>query len=158
MIKESPVKEIYFETVIAIERLHKLFLDVVKTELDRLQIQDINNIQCFILYNIGENLLTVGEVSNRGYYLGSNVTYNLKKMIENGYLAQQQSSHDKRSSIVKLSSKGLKLFKNFDMILTQHAKNMKHNALSDTDLKSLKTLLQKLESFWNFTVTHDVRF
>lgn len=74
------MKEVYFDAIIAIERLHRLFLDVVKIELDRLQIQDINNIQCFILYNIGENLLTVGEVSNRGYYLGSNVTYNLKNM------------------------------------------------------------------------------
>ena len=79
-VRRKPVKEVYFDAIIAIERLHRLFLDVVKIELDRLQIQDINNIQCFILYNIGENLLTVGEVSNRGYYLGSNVTYNLKNM------------------------------------------------------------------------------
>lgn len=152
------MKEVYFDAIIAIERLHRLFLDVVKAELDRLQIQDINNIQCFILYNIGESLLTVGEISNRGYYLGSNVTYNLKKMIENEYLVQQQSAHDKRSSTIKLSAKGLKLFKNFDNILMQHTKNMKHNALNDQDLKNLKSLLQKLETFWNLTVTHDVRF
>jgi DNA-binding MarR family transcriptional regulator len=157
-LRREPVKEVYFDAIIAIERLHRLFLDVVKIELDRLQIQDINNIQCFILYNIGENLLTVGEVSNRGYYLGSNVTYNLKKMIENQYLIQQQSAHDKRSSTIKLSPKGLKLFKNFDNILMQHTKNMKHNALNDQDLKNLKLLLQKLEAFWNLTATHDLRF
>jgi len=79
-------------------------------------------------------------------------------MIENQYLIQQQSAHDKRSSTIKLSPKGLKLFKNFDNILTQHTKNMKHNALNDQDLKNLKSLLQKLEAFWNLTATHDLRF
>ena len=152
------MKEAYFDAVMTIERLHRLFLDVIKAELDRMQIQDISNIQCFILYNIAENQLTVGEVTNRGYYLGSNVTYNLKKMLENGYLVQEQSIHDKRSSHVRLSTKGLKLFQNFDSILEQHTRNMKHNSLNDQDLKILKSSLQKLESFWNFTVTHELRF
>ena len=87
------MKELYFDTIMLIERLHHLFFDVVKAELDRQRIKDINNIQCFILYNIGSSQLTVGEVSNRGYYLGSNVTYNLKKMIDNEYVLQEQSQH-----------------------------------------------------------------
>ncbi|MGI4852012.1 MAG: MarR family winged helix-turn-helix transcriptional regulator [Janthinobacterium lividum] len=151
------MKEIYFDAIMTIERLHRLFLEVVRVELDRMKILDISNVQCFILYNIGENQLTVGEVTNRGYYLGSNVTYNLKKMVENGYLTQIQSTHDKRSSHIKLSSKGLKLFESFDKILMQHTSNMKHNGVSDQDLKSLKSLLQKLESFWGFAMTHDIR-
>lgn len=73
------MKALYFESITLIERLHFLFLDVMKTELDRLRIFDINNVQCFILYNVGKNEMTVGELSNRGYYLGSNVSYNLKK-------------------------------------------------------------------------------
>jgi DNA-binding MarR family transcriptional regulator len=157
-LRRKSVKEVYFEAILSIERLHRLFLDVVKMELDRLQIQDITNIQCFILYNIGENTLTVGEVSNRGYYLGSNVTYNLKKMIENAYVLQQPSPHDKRSTNIKLSPKGLKLFRSFDNILLNHAKNIKHNGIEEPDIRTLKSLLQKLESFWNFTLTHDVRF
>lgn len=152
------MKEVYFDVIMTIERLHRLFLDVIKAELDRMQIQDISHIQCFILYNIGENQLTVGEVTNRGYYLGSNVTYNLKKMLENGYLVQEQSIHDKRSSHVRLSPKGLELFQNFDSILEQHTRNMKHHSLNDQDLKTLKSSLQKLESFWNLTVTQELRF
>jgi len=152
------MKEIYFDAIMTIERLHRLFLEVVRVELDRMKILDISNVQCFILYNIGENQLTVGEITNRGYYLGSNVTYNLKKMVENGYLNQIQSTHDKRSSHIKLSPKGLKLFESFDKILTQHTSNMKHNGINDQDLKSLKLLLQKLESFWGFAMTHDIRF
>lgn len=152
------MKEIYFETVMSMERLHRLFLEVIKAELDRMKILDINNVQCFILYNIGPNELTVGEVSNRGYYLGSNVTYNLKKMVENGYILQKQSVHDKRSSHVRLSEKGLKLYEKFDQILSQQTKNLKHNGISDQDLKTLRSLLQRLEAFWNFSLTHDLKY
>ncbi len=152
------MKEVYFETIMLIERLHRLFLEVIKVEIDRLRIQDINNIQCFILYNIGKSELTVGEVSNRGYYLGSNITYNLKKMVENGYILQIQSPHDKRSSTVKLSDKGMMLFEKFDNILSEHAKNMHNNGISEQDIKPVKSVLQKLESFWNFTSTHNIRF
>ncbi len=151
------MKEVYFETVMLVERLHRLFLEVVKSELDKMALHDINNVQCFILYNIGENNLTVGEVSNRGYYLGSNVTYNLKKMVENGYIIQEQSPHDRRSSHVKLSEKGLKLFEQLDLMFKNHAKNMRHNGVMEQDIKTLKSLLQRLEAFWSFTATYDGR-
>lgn len=152
------MKEVYFDTIMLIERLHRLFLDVIKAELDRLNILDISNVQCFILYNIGKNQLTVGEVTNRGYYLGSNVTYNLKKMIENDYIIQEQSPHDRRSSHVRLSEKGLALYERFEEILSEHTRNMRHNGITDQDLKNSKNLLQRLEAFWNFTATHDMRF
>jgi len=82
------VKTDYLQSIHLIERLHRQFLEVVKNELDRHGMQDINNIQAVILYNIGEDELTVGELTNRGYYLGSNVSYNVKKLVENGYLLQ----------------------------------------------------------------------
>ena len=64
------MKESYFDVVVMIERLHRLFLEVVREELDRLSKQDITNVQALILYNIGRNnQLTVGELTNRGYYL-----------------------------------------------------------------------------------------
>jgi hypothetical protein len=82
----EPVKESCFETICLIERLHRQFLGVVKVELDRTGVVDINNIQELILSNIGKQELTVGELTNRGYHLGSNDSYNVKKMVENGYL------------------------------------------------------------------------
>ena len=93
----------YYDTIQLIERLHRYFLDVVKVELDRLQIMDINNVQAMILFNIGHDEMTVGELTLRGYYLGSNVSYNLKKMVELGYVVQERSPHDKRSIRIKLT-------------------------------------------------------
>ena len=92
-----------------IERLHRQFLEVVKSELVRLGIQDISNIQAIILYNIAAEEVTVGELTHRGYYLGSNVSYNLKKMVEHDYLIQERSPHDRRSVRVRLSKKGVTL-------------------------------------------------
>lgn len=103
------MEETYLNAVNLIERLHRQFLEVVKSELDRVGVQDINNIQAIILYNIAGEEVTVGELTHRGYYLGSNVSYNLKKMVEHGYLIQERSPHDRRSVRVWLSEKGVEL-------------------------------------------------
>ena len=98
------MKQSYLETIRLIERLHRRFLDVIKTELDRLGIEDINNVQTLILSNISNEQLTVGELTARGYYLGSNVSYNVKKLVENGYLNQERSPHDRRMTRVRRAS------------------------------------------------------
>jgi DNA-binding MarR family transcriptional regulator len=148
------MKALYFETITLIERLHHLFLDVLKTELDRLRIFDINNVQCFILYNVGKHEMTVGEISNRGYYLGSNVSYNLKKLVENGYFIQEKASHDKRASKVRLSDKGIKLYDKIDKLFNRQASNLKYNGVTEENLKESLKLLRKFESYWNFLITH----
>ncbi len=148
------MKALYFESITLIERLHHLFLDVLKTELDRLRIFDINNVQSFILYNVGKNEMTVGEISNRGYYLGSNVSYNLKKLVENGYFVQEKAKHDKRASKIRLSEKGLKLYDKIDKIFTQQASNLKYNGIVDQNLTDTLKLLRKLESYWSFIIAH----
>ncbi len=148
------MKALYFETITLVERLHHLFLDVIKIELDRLRIFDINNVQCFILYNVGKNEMTVGEISNRGYYLGSNVSYNLKKLVEHGYFIQEKAIHDKRASKIRLSDKGIKLYEKIDKIFTQQAANLKYNGVTDQNLTETLKLLRKLESYWNFIFSH----
>lgn len=152
------MQEKYFNIVMLIERLHRLFLDVVKAELDRLKVMDLTNVQAMILYNIGKNKMTVGEVSNRGYYLGSNVTYNLKKMVENGYIVQEQSVHDRRSSTVKLSKKGMAVFDQLDEMLARHLSNLPRNNVSPEQLQEFHRTMENLENFWSFMVTRELRF
>ena len=130
-----------------IERLHRRFLDVVKTELDRLKIDDINNIQTLILYNISGEQLTIGELTNRGYYLGSNVSYNVKNMVESGYLVQERAPHDKRSTRIKLSDKGLDLCKRIDELYQRNVDAL-GKELQPTDLTGLNKTLAHLEKFW----------
>ena len=133
------MKNRYFEVVVNIERLYRLFLDVIKNELDQREIHDINNIQSVIIYHIGKGKVTVGELTNKGYYLGSNVSYNLRKMVNFGYVEQKQSSHDKRTVFVQLTEKGLKLHDILDDVLKNHAEKL-------DDIESLSSRLQSLEN------------
>ncbi len=150
------MKEEYFQSVQSLERLHRLFLDVVKTELDNIKMFDINNVQAIIIYNIGTNQLTVGELTNRGYYLGSNVSYNLRKMVKNEYIIQVQTPHDRRSSLVKLSPKGLELYKKLDQVFQKHSEILNSKNGKET-LTQLSSSLMKLENFWSDTVISDSR-
>jgi DNA-binding MarR family transcriptional regulator len=96
------MKTNYFDVISLIERLHRHFLEVIKLELDGLRIHDINNVQALMLLNIGDADISIGELTLRGYYLGSNVSYNVQKMADNGYLLYERSAHDRRSIRVRL--------------------------------------------------------
>lgn len=151
------MKEDYFDLTMLLERLHRLFLEILKVELDRLKVRDLNNVQTIILYNIGKGQLTVGEISNRGYYLGSNVSYNLKKMVENDYIMQEVSPHDRRSSQVKLSQKGLALYQKIDKVITKQIDNLPYNSISPEDIEFLLKKSRALEGYWSFILSQDLR-
>lgn len=142
------MKTTYQETILLIERLHRQFLDVIKNHLEDLKIDDINNIQTLILYNIGEDQLTIGELTHRGYYLGSNVSYNVKKLVESDYLIQEQAVHDKRSSKVRLSEKGLELCAKIDNFYEKTSANLENRQVSEEALKQTNNTLIQLEGFW----------
>lgn len=139
---------IYQDVIFLIERLHRHFLEVVKTELDRLGTEDINNVQALILFNIGAEELTVGELTNRGYYLGSNVSYNVKKMVENGYLVHERSTHDRRSIRVRLSPKGLDLYGRMKVMFERHIEELEAGPHDLGELKDAVASLRHLEQFW----------
>ncbi len=151
------MKKQYLEAIHLIERLHRQFLEVVKGELDRLDIQDVNNVQAVILYNIGRDELTVGELTNRGYYLGSNVSYNVRKMVENGYLIQERSTHDRRSVRVRLSEKGVKLHDMLDQMFSAQADRLARDIASESDIDGANTLLRRLERFWIAAMNFPIR-
>jgi DNA-binding MarR family transcriptional regulator len=139
----------YHDAIQMIERLHRRFMDVVKLELDRLQVQDINNVQAMILYNIGDEDMTVGELTLRGYYLGSNVSYNVKKMVENDYIIQERSVHDKRSIRVKLTDKGRDLYDNLYKMFARHEEQIQVTDLSEERIKSFNDTMKMMERFWS---------
>jgi len=139
----------YYDAIQKIERLHRSFLDVLKVELDRQGIQDINNVQAMILYNIGDDELTVGELTARGYYLGSNVSYSVKKMVEGGYLDQARSVHDKRSIRVKASEKGTELRGKISEMIIAHEVELEQDSVSLDDLDALNSTLAAIGRFWD---------
>jgi len=138
----------YLEAISLIERLHRHFLELVKLELEGLGIHDINNIQGMMLFNIGDAEMTVGELTLRGCYLGSNVSYNVKKMVENDYLLQQRSLHDRRSIHVRLTDKGFKLRDSLTKMHRRHSEMLGQAVAGASDLETLCVTLRRLERFW----------
>ena len=138
----------YLEVISLVERLHRHFLEVVKLELDGLGIHDINNVQGLMLFNIGDAEMTVGELTLRGCYLGSNVSYNVKKMVENDYLVQERSVHDRRSIHVRLTAKGRALCDRLTVMHRRHLELLAQTPVTDGDLQNVIVTLRRLERFW----------
>ena len=147
----------YLEAIRLIERLHRQFLEVVKTDLDGRGIVDINNIQALILFNIGDSELTVGELTNRGYYLGSNVSYNVKKMVDNNYLIQERSAHDKRSMRIRPSGKGLDLCEQISNMFDRHSIALGESSVNSGDIGVASASYKQLERFWAGLLNYNLR-
>jgi DNA-binding MarR family transcriptional regulator len=141
------MKQTYLATIVLLERMHRQFLEVIKSELETHDIRDINNVQALILYNIGGDELTVGELTLRGYYLGSNVSYNVKKMTEHGYLHQERSSHDRRSVRVKLTEKGIELSRQLETMFERHVEAVS-GSIDEENLREANESLRDVERFW----------
>src|SRR5215831_5448878 len=141
----------YLDVISLIARVHRQFLEVVSLELDGMGIRDINNVQAMMLFNIGEAEMTVGELTLRGCYLGSNVTYNVKAMVEQGYLTQQRSVHDRRSVHIRLTEKGKKLRDGLMVVHRRHVDMLPHAGVTADGLQSAEITLRRLERFWSHT-------
>lgn len=136
------------------ERLYRLFLDIIKLELDSLSIADINGIQSLTLMNIGENTITIGELTAKGYYTGSNASYNIKKMTASGYIIQKPSSHDKRSCYIELSEKGLNLYKKLIDRLGKYTKVFQSK--ENNNLETCIVNMKKVNATWNELLTNNI--
>ena len=140
----------YLQALRLIERLHRLLLDVIKDEFDRQGSVELNSVQALLLYNIGESELTAGELKTRGYYLGSNVSYNLKKLVDMGYIHYKRSDTDRRSVRVSLTDKGREARDIVSKLyLRQLGSVQSVGEVSGDDVKGLNRSLVRLERFWS---------
>ena len=146
---EKVVTQVYFELTHLIERLHRRFLDVIRAELDYLGIDDINAVQSLILANIGDDEITVRDLIKRGYYLGSNASYNIKKLVEAAYLEQERSPHDRRSVRIKLSQKGRDLCAKVQGLQESHGTALTNGSGGPQELETACNALRKLERRWS---------
>ena len=148
--KDVIVESEYLQSLRLIERLHRLLLDVIKDEFDRVGGSEINSVQALLLYNIGSSELTAGELKTRGYYLGSNVSYNLKKLVDMGYIHYKRSDTDRRSVRVSLTDKGKEACEVVqDLYQRQLGTVEQVGQVSFDEFKTLNKSLVRLERFWS---------
>jgi DNA-binding MarR family transcriptional regulator len=150
VVEDHSFRGDYFQALRLIERLHRLLLDVIKDEFDRHGGAELNSVQALLLYNIGEGELTAGELKTRGYYLGSNVSYNLKKLVDMGYLHYKRSEVDRRSVRVSLTQKGKEAC---DVVSSLYERQLGSieavGEVKQEDVQSLNRSLMRLERFWS---------
>ncbi|BBD37502.1 MarR family winged helix-turn-helix transcriptional regulator [Aminobacter sp. NyZ550] len=153
--RNEAIRSLYMESLQLVERLHRRLLDVIKDEFDRNGRSDINAIQALLLFNIGNAELTAGELRSRGYYLGSNVSYNLKKLVELGFINHQRSRIDRRSVRVSLTPKGQDVAEVVAGLYDRHVGSIEHVGGINTDeFKQMNRALQRLDRFWNDTIAY----
>ena len=143
------VRPVYLEALTMVERLHRRLLDVIKDEFDRRGRSDVNAVQALLLYNIGDKELTAGELRTRGYYLGSNVSYNVKKLVEMGYLHHSRSRVDRRSVRISLTEKGQSVHMIVAGLYDKHILTVEQiGGISSDEFGRLNQALSRLERFW----------
>src|SRR6202167_6068627 len=151
----ATIRPVYLEALTMVERLHRRLLDVIKDEFDRRGRSDVNAVQALLLYNIGDKELTAGELRTRGYYLGSNVSYNVKKLVEMGYLHHARSRIDRRSVRISLTPKGKEVHDIVAGLYDKHILTVEQiGGISSDEFSRLNQSLNRLERFW----TDQIRF
>ncbi|GAB5507936.1 MAG: winged helix DNA-binding protein [Rhizobiaceae bacterium] len=149
------IRSLYLESLQLVERLHRRLLDVIKDEFDRNGRSDINAIQALLLFNIGNSELTAGELRTRGYYLGSNVSYNLKKLVELGFINHQRSRVDRRSVRVSLTEKGQEVAEVVGKLYDRHIGSIEQvGGINSEEFQQMNRSLQRLDRFWNDTIAY----
>ncbi|MFV1876926.1 MarR family winged helix-turn-helix transcriptional regulator [Nioella sp.] len=139
----------YLESLSLVERLHRLLLDVIKDEFERVGVLDINAVQALLLFNIGDHEVTAGELKSRGYYQGSNVSYNLKKLVEMGYMHHQRCEIDRRSVRVRLTDRGREVREVVTELFRRHADTLQEKGVLGPDgIDQVNHSLKRMERFW----------
>ncbi|SMX32888.1 MarR family winged helix-turn-helix transcriptional regulator [Actibacterium lipolyticum] len=149
----APTRQIYMsgylEALALVERLHRLLLDVIKDEFERVGILEINPVQALLLFNVGDNEVTAGELKSRGYYQGSNVSYNLKKLVDSGYMHHQRCEIDRRSVRVRLTAKGRDIHTHVTELFARHADGLEEKGVINQEgLEDITSSLRRMERYW----------
>jgi len=147
--KHVNIKGRYLESLTLIERLHRRLLDVIKDDFERTGEKEVNPVQALLLFNISDAEMTAGELKTRGHYQGSNVSYNLKKLVEQGYVNHERSSSDKRSVRISLTQKGEDIRNRVDALYNRQLSAIEQVVgLSTDEFDKLNKALARLERYW----------
>lgn len=142
--------EAYLESLQMLERMHRLLLDLIKDEFERLGRNDLTPTQALILYNLGSAEVSAGELRTRGIYQGSNVSYNLKKLVQMGYVSHERSDTDRRSIRVRLTGEGQAVRDAVARLFMRHADGLEMSGiLDDPPVEQVNLQWRRIERFWS---------
>jgi len=140
----------YFDALSLVERPNRLLLDVIKDGFERVGVIDFNAVQALLLFNVGDNEVTAGELKTRGYYQGINVSYNLKKLVDLGYMHHQRCEIDRRSVPVRLTERGRRIRDVVAQLFERHAEGLEGKGVLGHDgIDQITASLRRVERYWS---------
>ncbi|NAZ36503.1 MarR family winged helix-turn-helix transcriptional regulator [Rubellimicrobium sp. CFH 75288] len=149
-LRDAALLARYLDALNLVERLHRRLLDTIKDEFERLAIRDVNPVQALLLFNLADAEVSAGELRSRGCYQGSNVSYNLRKLVDLGYLHHQRSEIDRRSVRVRLTDKGRRMRDVVARLFATQAEGIAARGILDlSSLEEIVHALRRLERYWS---------
>ena len=140
-----------------IPRIHRQLMELLRLELRAAGFEDINNMEAIILLNLEDRPITVGDLTLRGYFLPSNVTYNLKKLGENGYVETKKSAHDRRNVMVTLTPKGVEAKRRIMDIFGAHPGSNDPQFPDNAPVTEAARALDRIADFWTRRISRIAR-
>ncbi|MBK1841880.1 winged helix DNA-binding protein [Azospirillum sp. YIM B02556] len=137
-----------------IERMHRRYLDVVRVGLSKQGVEDIGPVQALMVMLIGEDELSVRDLMERGYYLGSNASYSLKILVDAGYINRAANQRDRRTARLQLTDKGRELWEGLRRMEQAQAEALVRNETEVRDLKASYRTLRRLDRLWGDMVRY----
>ncbi|MBK18810.1 MAG: MarR family transcriptional regulator [Rhodospirillaceae bacterium] len=146
---EKDITEIYLQITRMIERLHRRHLDMLRFELDRIGVEGISAAQALMMTKIKGQSISVRDLVERGYYFGSNASYNIKQLVKCGFVIQERSPHDRRSMRLKLTDQGEDLCTQIEIAEAAHAKSLAEDVGEMSEIAGASQVLRNLENTWS---------
>ncbi|MDR6770894.1 MarR family transcriptional regulator [Azospirillum sp. BE72] len=146
---------VYTDLGRVMESITRRFLDVLRMELARIGVTDLSPTQALMLLHIGTEELSVRDLLERGYYLGSNASYNLKHLVEAGYVDRSPSLRDRRAARLKLSEQGLATCEGLKKLEATRADSLLRSDSDGADFETTYRTLRRLERAWTDLIRYD---
>ncbi len=144
-------RTLYIETITRLQSLNHQLLDQIKDEFKRIGWNEVNPAQALMLFHIGAgNEIAAGDVRARGYYFGSNASYNLMKLRDGNYIERRSYPADRRVVKIALTPKGEEVAEVVDDLIKRHLRAVGevNSDLTSEHLKTLNNELEHLERVW----------
>ena len=137
----------YIEAIHLCEKITQDFEELSQNILYSSGIEDLNATQAILLYKISlyKGNISPKEIGSKRYYNGTNVTYNLNKLKNKGYLEEKKSDIDKRKKNINITKKSDKIISLFDSHFNKQFDFLNKNM----DFKLFLSELSNLDSSLN---------
>lgn len=154
-MQSAATPAVYTDLGRVMESITRRFLDVLRMELARIGVTDLSPTQALMLLHIGGEELSVRDLLERGYYLGSNASYNLKHLVETGYVDRTPSQRDRRAARLRLSERGLAACEGLKRLETARADSLLRSKADGADFETTYRTLRRLERAWMDLIRYD---